>query len=238
VRPARGQELHRELADVFWALDADADGDVIILTGAGGFFCGGGDLQWVLAMNGDPVYSAAGIKMGRELQHTMLHLEKPVIAKVRGAAIGLGCTLAVFCDMVYATPDAVFSDPHVNVGLVAGDGGAVMWPYLVGHSRAKRYLLTGDSLRGSEAAEIGLITEVVPDEDLDAVVEAMAARLAAGATNAIKWTKASINASLRSIAGVVVDLASQFEQATLMSNDNRRACEAFLAKEQPVFDGT
>ena len=116
----------------------------------------------------------------------------------------------------------MFSDPHVNVGLVAGDGGAVMWPYLIGHSRAKRYLLTGDSFRGSEAAEIGLITEVVPDEDLDAVVEAMAGRLAAGATNAIKWTKASINASLRAIAGVVVDLASQFEQATLMTNDNRR----------------
>jgi len=238
VRNAIGEELHQEINDVFRALDADDECDVIILTGAGGFFCGGGDLQGVLAMNGDPVYSAAGTKMGRDLQHTMLHLEKPVIAKVRGAAIGLGCTLAVFCDMVFATPDAVFSDPHVNVGLVAGDGGAVMWPHLIGYARAKRYLLTGDSLRGSEAAEIGLITEAVPDEDLDTVVEEMAGRLAAGATNAIKWTKASINASLRAIAGVVVDLSSQFEHATLMTNDNRRACEAFLAKERPVFDGT
>jgi enoyl-CoA hydratase len=238
VRNAINEQLHRELNHVFEALDSDDRCDVIVLTGAGGFFCGGGDLQWVLSMNGDAVVSSAAIRMDRAIQNTLLELQKPIIAKVRGSAIGLGCSLAVLCDMVYATPDSVFSDPHVNVGLVAGDGGAVMWPQLVGYARARRYLLTGDPIRGSEAADIGLITEAVADEDLDEVVENMATRLANGPILAIKWTKASINAGLRVTADTVIDVAALYENMTLMSNDNRVACEAFLAKEKPKFTGT
>jgi enoyl-CoA hydratase len=168
----------------------------------------------------------------------MLDLEKPIIAKVRGPAIGLGCSLALFCDFVYATPEATFADPHVSVGLVAGDGGAVIWPQLIGYARARKYLLTGDPIKGNEAAEIGLITEAVADDELDSAVEQMATRLRSGATYAIKWTKSSINAGLKVTANAIIDRAGALENLTQMTNDNRNALEAFLAKETPRFTGT
>jgi enoyl-CoA hydratase/carnithine racemase len=168
----------------------------------------------------------------------MLDLEKPIIAKVRGPAIGLGCSLALFCDFVYATPQATFADPHVSVGLVAGDGGAVIWPQLIGYARARRYLLTGDPIKGAQAADIGLITEAVTEEDIDGVVAELAARLRSGATYAIKWTKASINAGLKATANAIIDRAGAFENMSQMTNDNRIGLEAFLAKETPKFTGT
>jgi enoyl-CoA hydratase len=238
VRNAIDAGLHPELGRIFTDLDLDDDCDVVILTGAGGYFCGGGDLNWVLSLHGDPVRSAAAIRTDRRIQNSMLDLEKPIIAKVRGPAIGLGCSLALFCDFVYATPDATFADPHVSVGLVAGDGGALIWPQLVGYARARRYLLTGDAIKGAQAAEIGLITESVPGEDLDTAVEELAARLRQGATHAIKWTKTSINAGLKVMANAIIDRAGAFENMTQMTNDNRVALEAFLAKEKPTFTGT
>jgi enoyl-CoA hydratase len=109
---------------------------------------------------------------------------------------------------------------------------------LIGYARARRYLLTGDSIRGSEAAEIGLITEAVPDDRLDDVVAAMADRLVGGAKHAIKWTKSSINAGLKLMANAVLDRATAAENLSQMTNDNRAALEAFLAKEKPKFTGT
>jgi enoyl-CoA hydratase len=238
VRNAIDAGLHAEIGRIFTDLDMDSDCDVVILTGAGGYFCGGGDLNWVLSMQGDVVESAASIRTDRRIQNSMLDLEKPIIAKVRGPAIGLGCSLALFCDFVYATPDSTFADPHVSVGLVAGDGGAVIWPQLIGYARARRYLLTGDAIKGTQAAELGLITEAVADEDLDKVVADLANRLRHGASYSIKWTKASINAGLKVTANAIIDRAGAFENLTQMTNDNRIALEAFLNKEKPTFTGT
>jgi enoyl-CoA hydratase len=238
VRNVINSGLHEELATIFTDLDMDDTCELVILTGAGGYFCGGGDLNWVLEQNNDLLLSSHASRSGRRIQNSLLDLEKPIIAKVRGPAIGLGCSLALYCDFVYSTPDAVFADPHVSVGLVAGDGGAVLWPQLIGYARARRYLLTGDSIRGAEAAEIGLITEAVPDDELDDVVAQMASRLLSGAKHAIKWTKASINAGLKVTAQAVLDRASAFENLSQMTKDNRAALEAFLAKERPQFTGS
>jgi enoyl-CoA hydratase len=238
ARNAINRGMHAELGRIFLDLEADDECDVVILTGAGGYFCGGGDLKWILSMHGDPVKSGAAIRNDRRIQNAMLDLEKPIIAKVRGPAIGLGCSLALFCDFVYATPDATFADPHVSVGLVAGDGGALIWPQLIGYARARRYLLTGDPIKGAEAADIGLITEAVPDNELDATVGTLVARLRAGATYSIKWTKASINAGLKVMANAVIDRAGAFENMTQMMNDNRIGLEAVMAKEKPTFTGT
>lgn len=236
-RNAISERLHGELGRLFSDIDTDPDVDVVVLTGAGGSFCAGGDLDWVLSLHGNPVKAAAAIRTDRKIQNGMLDLEKPIIAKVRGPAIGLGCSLALFCDFVYATPEASFGDPHVSVGLVAGDGGAVIWPQLVGYARARRYLLTGDTVGALEAAEIGLITCVVPDKELDAEVARIASRLASGATYSIKWTKASINAGLKVLANSIIDRAGAYEALTQMLDDNRIALEAFKAKAKPQFTG-
>lgn len=227
--------VHGEFSQLFYDIDRDAETDVVVITGANNVFSAGGDLDWLLDIHGDPAATAEAIVNDRKIQNSLLDLEKPIIAKVRGPAIGLGCTLALFCDFIYATPDAKFADPHVSVGLVAGDGGAVIWPQLIGYARAKRYLLTGDVITGETAERYGLITETVADDKLDATVQAMAERLAGGAQFAIKWTKSSVNAGLKQIANAIIDRAAAFENMTMMTEDHKIALQAFKNREKPVF---
>lgn len=233
VNPA----VHEELSRIFSDIDRDPGTDVVILTGANNAFCAGGDLEWLMDINGDPVATANSILNDRKIQNSLLDLEKPIIAKVTGPAVGVGCTLALFCDFIYATPDAKFADPHVSVGLVAGDGGAVIWPQLIGYARAKRYLLTGDFIDGATAAEYGLITEAVPKEELDATVDAMAKRMAEGAPYAIRWTKSSINAGLKLLANAIIDRSGAYENLTMLTEDHKTALLAFKNREKPVFKG-
>ena len=167
----------------------------------------------------------------------LLDLEKPVIAKVRGPAIGLGCTIALFCDVIFAADTARFADPHVKIGVVAGDGGAVIWPQLVGYARAKEYLMTGDPIIASEAERIGLINHVVPESELDARVDGFARKLANGAPQAIKYTKVSVNLRLKEIAHTILDASMAYEMLTFATSDHREAVAAFLEKRKPNFTG-
>jgi enoyl-CoA hydratase len=230
--------VHRELSLIWPELDADPDTDVVVLQGAGRAFCAGGDLDWIKDVAGDPTAIIRGARIDRRITDEMLSLEKPVIAKVDGPAIGLGCSLALLCDFVFATERSVFADPHVAIGLVAGDGGALLWPQLVGYARARRYLLTGDPIKGREAADIGLITQVVADKaELDEVADAMVQRMRGGAKYAIQFTKASINAGLRQVANAVVDRAASYESITLMTEDIKIGVDALIARDNPVFKG-
>lgn len=237
ARNAINRQLHDELGRIFYDIDADSEIDVAILTGASGAFCAGGDLNWLLSIQGSPVSTSEILRNDRRIQSSMLELEKPLIAKVNGPAVGLGCSLALFCDLIYATPESRFADPHVSVGLVAGDGGALIWPQLIGYARAKKYLLTGDAISGQEAADIGLITEAVPDGRIDATVQEMAERLLKGARYSIRWTKTSINAGLRLMATSILDRAAAFENITQLMDDHRIALEAMQARTAPVFSG-
>jgi enoyl-CoA hydratase len=237
VKNAANQAMHEELSQVFTDIDRDPAVKVVVVTGAGTAFSAGGDLDWLLSMRGDPVATAASIANDRKIQNALLDLEKPVIARVVGPAVGLGCSLALFCDFVYATPEARFADPHVLVGLVAGDGGAVMWPQLIGYARARRYLLTGDPVTGREAADMGLITAAVPAEEIDGVVEAMARRLASGPTYALNWTKAAINAGLKVTANAIIDQAAAAENLTMLMQDHGIALDAMKTRARPVFSG-
>lgn len=237
ARNAINPGLQEEFSRIFLDVDADDEVDVVILSGSGGAFCAGGDLNWLLEMHGNAATIAKGIRRDRKIQNAMLDLEKPIIAKVDGPAIGLGCSLALYCDFVYASERSVFADPHVSIGLVAGDGGAVMWPQLIGYARARRYLLTGESIDATEAARIGLITEVVAEAELDEKVARLAAKLAKGATHSIKYTKAAINAGLKVTANAIIDSAAAFENVTQMLDDHRIALEAFKRKEKPRFTG-
>jgi enoyl-CoA hydratase len=237
ARNAINSVLHDDLTRVFTDLDQDPDTDVAILTGAGGAFCAGGDIPWLRSMAGDLTAVERVIRADRRITESALTLEKPILAKVDGPAVGLGCSLALYCDFVYASERSVFADPHVSVGLVAGDGGALLWPQLVGYARARRYLLTGDSIKAPEAADIGLITECVSGDELDDTVKAMAERMRDGARMAIKFTKASINAGLRQVANAVVDRAASTEGLTMLTEDFAIALDAFMAKEPPKFTG-
>ena len=230
-------QLHAELSRIFTDVDRDSETDVIILQGAGGAFCAGGDLKWMQDLREDPMDWVGLIRDDRRIQNSLLDLEKPIIAKVEGPAIGLGCSLALFCDFVYATPKSRFADPHVSVGLVAGDGGALIWPQLIGYARARKYLLTGDAIMGQEAADIGLITECVAPEELDATVSDMAERMAGAALMSVRFTKASVNAGLKQVANAVLDRAAAYEFMSGMLNDHQVGIDAFAKKEKPQFTG-
>ncbi|MBC2778960.1 enoyl-CoA hydratase/isomerase family protein [Parasphingopyxis marina] len=237
VKNAVNPQVHDEFSRIFLDVDRDPEVSVVILTGAGDAFSAGGDIDWLTSLHGDMAATVASIENDRRIQNAMLDLEKPIIARVVGPAVGLGCSLALFCDFVYATPEARFADPHVAVALVAGDGGAVIWPQLIGYARARKYLLTGDPIFGAEAAEIGLITASVPIEEIDEVVAAMANRMASGATQAIKWTKASINAGLKVTANAIIDRAAGYENLTMLTEDHKIAVDAFRNRTKPAFVG-
>jgi enoyl-CoA hydratase len=145
--------------------------------------------------------------------------------------------MALFCDIIIADETARIADPHVRVGLVAGDGGAVIWPQLIGYARAKQYLLTGDMLSARDAAQIGLINFAVPAAELDAKVEEWAQKLSKGASKAIKWTKAVMNIGLKQLLVSMVDAGFALETVSGRSNDHREAVSAFVAKRKPNFTG-
>lgn len=237
VKNAVNPQIHDEFSRIFSDVGRDPRVSVVVLTGAGEAFSAGGDIDWLSSLQGDPVATSASIENDRRIQNAMLDLEKPIIARVVGPAVGLGCSLALFCDFIYATPEARFADPHVSVALVAGDGGAVIWPQLIGYARAKKYLLTGDPIFGAEAAEIGLITAAVSREEIDSTVAQMAERLSKGATQAIKWTKASINAGLKVTANAIIDRAAGYENLTMLTEDHRIAVQAFKTRTKPEFVG-
>jgi enoyl-CoA hydratase len=225
------RHVHAELETLFLDIERDDETEIAVLTGAGRAFSAGGDLDWLLELNADPVASARAIRGDRVIQNALLGMEKPIIAKVNGPAVGLGCSMALFCDIVIATPDAIFADPHVSIGLVAGDGGSLLWPQLIGYARARRHLLTGEPIRGSVAEEIGLITETAPADELDACVDSWVERLLAQPTHALRWTKVSINAGLRVIANAVLDSAAGFENVTQVMDAHRDAVLKLRSKQ-------
>jgi enoyl-CoA hydratase len=230
-------EMHEELSRVFGDAAADPDSDLIILTGAGRAFSAGGDVAWLQAMIDDPGLFEVCAVEAKRIVFSLLDCEKPVIARVNGPAAGLGATLALFCDVIFAADTARIGDPHVAIGLVAGDGGAVIWPQLVGYARAKEYLMTGELIPAAKAAEIGLINHAVPADQLDAAVDAFAARLEAGATKAIRWTKAVCNIGLEQLAHSIMDASIAYEALSNATRDHQGGLAAFREKRRPVFDG-
>jgi enoyl-CoA hydratase len=230
-------KLHTELARVFIDANDDPDSDIVVLTGAGRAFCAGGDVDWMQDGIDDPSGFEHGINQGKRLIFSQLDLEKPLICRMNGHAMGLGATIALGCDIVIASDKAKIGDPHVSIGLVAGDGGAVLWPQLIGYLRAKEYLLTGDPIPAPEAARIGLINRAVPPEQLDEEVYSLARRLAGGARKAIRWTKVATNLGLKQLAHMIMDTGVAYEAISNLSSDHREAVAAFREKRKPMFTG-
>lgn len=234
---AADRVLHDELSQVFDEVACDEQCDVVILTGAGTAFSAGGDFTGMWQALQDSASLARSVAHAPHLLRSALALDKPVIARLNGHAMGLGATLALLCDVVIAADTALIGDPHVKVGLAAGDGGALLWPHLVGHAHARHHLLTGEALTAAEAARIGLIHKAVPLAELDAEVQAYAQRLARGATQAIKATKRAINMALCAQAAVLADAHIGLELMTMSTQDHREAVAALLEKRKPLFKG-
>jgi len=234
---AVNKTMHTELARVFGDLQRDPESDLIVLTGSGKAFCAGGDMDWFEEMIEDPSKFQAIAPEGKQIVMSLLDLEKPIICRLNGAAVGLGATIALLCDIIIASESAVIGDPHVKVGLVAGDGGAVIWPQLIGFAKAKELLMTGDLLNAPEAAALGLINYAVPADSLDAKVDELASKILANPKWAVRWTKSVTNMPLRELAVKMMDTSIAYEALTNMNRDRAEAVAAFKEKRTPKFTG-
>lgn len=237
VKNATNPRMHQELVRVFPEIGRDPDAHVVVLTGEGDCFSAGGDVSTLKSSLDDHVRWNESMVEAADIVNAVIDLDRPVIARINGHAIGLGATLALFCDIVISTKRAKIADPHVAIGLVAGDGGAIIWPALVGYARAKKYLLTGDAISGEEAAEIGLVTEAVDPEVLDERVAYYTDKIANGAAVAIRLTKKAVNLDLKARVDAMMQAHLGLETMSHLSNDHREAVMAFLDKRKPSFSG-
>lgn len=229
--------MHDELAAVFKFAAADKDSDVVVLTGAGRAFSAGGDLDHIARNAAEPERFDHEVEVAKQIIVNMLELEKPLICRVNGHAVGLGATLALTCDVVFAAETAKIGDPHVGIGLVAGDGGAIVWPTRIGYARAKEFLLSGELLPAKKAEAIGLINYALPATELDAAVDAFCDKLLTGAQFAIRATKKVLNIELKRLFDTVLAPGLELEKQSVRTADHREAVQALKDKRKPVFRG-
>ena len=231
-------DLHRDFTQMLLELRGRSDLRAVVLASTGKCFSAGGDFELMLACRADVGVRTVAVDEGRLLFRLLADLPVPLVVAVQGDAIGLGATVALTGDAVVASRTASLADPHVAVGLVAGDGGCVVWPATAGLLRAKRYLLTGDRLSAEEAWAMGLVTDLVgtPDDVLPAA-RALAARMAALPPLAVQGTKRALNRVLQSRADEVLDLSFALEATSMASDDLGEAIAAFREHREPKYRG-
>ena len=228
--------MHDDLTRLFADLKRERDARAVLLTGRGRAFSAGGDFAWFPQLR-EPGRMEALRQDAKQLVWDLLDVEIPIVAALNGPAMGLGASIALLCDVIFMADTATIGDPHVKVGIVAGDGGVAIWPLAVGPARAKQYLLTGDPLTAVEAERIGLVNKVVPAADLDREAMAFAARLAAGAPLAVRYTKLAVNKLVKDALNVAFDTSTALELVTFQSEDHQEALAAIREKRPPTFKG-
>ena len=233
-------QMSLELSSIWEDVWVDPAVKVIILTGDGGDFCSGVDLGALNARStGEkPANPVNPVTRGAR-KHVLgiIECEKPVLSKVRGVAYGMGVNMALACDMVFAAEGARLCDSHVKAGMVAGDGGVLLWPLAVGIHRAKEYLMTGEPIPAKTAEEIGLINRCLPDAELDAYVQKKAETLRDLPPHAVNYTKVALNTALKQMTGAAFEASLAYELYSMGMNDFVEATSAFVQKRKGDFRG-
>lgn len=230
------ERLHHDLTKLFAMLKREDEARAVVLTGRGRAFSAGGDFKWFPQLR-DMGRMEALRRDAKQLIWDLLDVELPIVAAVNGHAMGLGASIALLCDTIFMADTATIGDPHVKVGIVAGDGGVAIWPLALGPARAKQYLLTGDPLTAAEAERIGLVNRVVPAATLAEEAMAFATRLAAGAPLAVRYTKLAVNKLVKDALNVAFDTSTALELVTFQSDDHQEALAAIREKRPPKFKG-
>lgn len=226
-RNAVDAELHASLATVWPELAADPGARAVILTGAGDTFSAGGDYAFMMQAE-DPAARWRVMEEGRRIIEEMLRFPLPVVCAVNGPAVGLGASLAVMCDLVLMADTAHLADPHVLVGLVAGDGGAATWPAHTSLLHAKEFLFLGDRITPERAVVMGLANRVVPAAELTAEARALAERLAGLPARALRDTKRALNLVLEQSLAATRNYALVAERQSMGDEDH----QAFIAAQK------
>jgi len=221
------QSMHEDLALVWDLLFDDEDASAVVLTGAGRAFCAGGYFGEFLRYHEEPAFIQEACRVAERIARSMMACELPVIAAVNGPAVGLGASLATMCDIILISESAYICDPHVSVGVVAGDGGPVVWPLLTSFARAKEHLFLGDRIDAATCERIGLANRVLPPDELMPYALDLASRLAAQPKQALRQTKRVINQHLQQAASLVLNFGLSAEAASFQSTEVRDTVERF-----------
>lgn len=209
--------LHTGLAQLWARLNEDRDARAAVLTGNGRTFSAGGDFHYLAELRDDPELRAKSIAHGRDIVLGMVRCRIPVVAAVNGPAVGLGCSLIALSDLVYMAETAYLADPHVQVGLVAADGGPLTWPLHTSLLLAKEYALTGARIPAAKAVELGLANHVVADPLAEAT--ACAKRMIELPRQAVESTKRLLNIHLEHAVLATLDYANTAEEQSFQTRD-------------------
>jgi enoyl-CoA hydratase len=228
-------QLHYDIANIWRYVDTDPETSVAIVTGAGRAFSAGGDFALEEKVVNEQEWRMKMWKDGRDLVNNILACTKPIIAAINGAAAGGGLAVALMADITIAAKKAKIVDPHVKLGVAAGDHAAIIWPLLCGMAKAKYYLMLGDAILGEEAERIGLITMAVEADELQAKAIEIATRLAQGAPSAIRWTKYTMNNWMRA-AWPIFDASLALEILGFAGPEVKEGLQALVERRTPRFD--
>jgi enoyl-CoA hydratase/carnithine racemase len=227
---ATNHVLHAALASVFPQLDADGEARAAVITGAGRAFSAGGDFSYIDELSKDAELRSTTLVHGRQIVTGMVRCRVPIVAAVNGPAVGLGCSLVALSDIVYMAQSAHLADPHVLLGLVAADGGPVVWPLLTSLQLAKEYALTGERIPAERAAAIGLVNHVCPDDEVVEQAMACAHKIAKLPKGAVEDTKRVVNIQLERAVLASLDYALAAEDRSFVSPELRANVDRALKR--------
>ena len=232
-----------DIVETMQQLGRDRSISAIILTGSGKAFSTGGNLKGMKDRTGigvldQPDSTRSNYRRGvQAVIRALMDCEIPMIAAINGHAIGLGADLACTCDIRIAAESAKFACSFVKVGIVPGDGGAWLLQKILGYPRAAELFLTGDRFDAQQAKEYGLVTDVVPDEELLDRAVAIAERIVCNPPRALRLTKRLLREAQHSRMSDILELSAAYQAIVHETADNREAIDAFIEKRAPVFTG-
>lgn len=235
ARNAWSERMITSMLEVLERAEADADARVVILTGAGKSFCAGGDLRAMRDRSGMFEGDTVGLRQQymRGLQQITRRLdffEKPIIAAINGAAVGAGLDLALMCDIRVASDRAKLGSTFAAVGLIPGDGGAYLLTRTVGFARAVELILTARLVQGEEALGLGLVHEIVPQDEVMPRALALAQLISAHPSAALKMAKAALYRCYNQDLETALQLTAAFQSITQHTDDHIEAVERMLEK--------
>ncbi len=233
ARNALNLEVRRLIGQHLTEMTDDESIRCIVLTGNDKAFAAGADIKEMANASTIDMLLRGTQKMWR----TIYACPKPVIAAVSGFALGGGCELAMTCDIIIAGESAKFGQPEVKIGIIPGGGGTQRFPRTVGKYKAMRYVLTGDIFGAKEADAMGLISEIVPDAEVEKRAIAMAVQIAELAPLAIQQTKESVIRGMDASLETGLTLETRTLQMLFASKDQKEGMAAFIEKRKPKFEG-
>jgi 2-(1,2-epoxy-1,2-dihydrophenyl)acetyl-CoA isomerase len=236
---AWNRQLGEDLLAAVQAAAADESVRSVTITGAGRAFSSGADLKagFEPTPEGHPDVRTALTERYHPIIAGIRQMPKPVLGAVNGPAVGIGCSLALACDLVIARESAYFLLAFVNIGLAPDGGSSLLVPSKIGYARAAEMAMLGERVPAPQALEWGLINRVVADDEFDGAVDELAGRLAGGPTRSFAASKRQLNAWVYARMEEQLDLEASLQQELVASGDFQEGVQAFLEKRPPAFGG-